>query len=224
MKVLTVAGPPSVGKTAVIVKTIRALDGRAGRVGVVKFDSLSAVDNQIYEKTGIPARVLLAGSLCPDHFFVNNLDDCMAWARDEGLDTLITESAGLCNRCSPHIHGMLGICVVDTLSGVHTPAKIGPMLKRADVVVITKGDIVSQTEREVFAFRVRGANPRAAVLAVDGISGQGASELAGFVAEAPSFETVAGARLRFSMPSAVCVYCIGETAIGPRISLPRRNR
>lgn len=68
---------------------------------------------------------------------------------------LIAESVGLCNRCSPHIEGALAVCVVDTLSGVQTPRKIGPMLKLADVVVITKGDIVSQAEREVFAFNVR---------------------------------------------------------------------
>ncbi len=52
-----------------------------------------------------------------------------AGGRQVGADLLIAESAGLCNRCSPHIQGVLAICVVDNLSGIHTPRKIGPMLK-----------------------------------------------------------------------------------------------
>ena len=127
----------------------------------------------------------LAGNVCPDHFFVSNIDDCLGWGRKSGLDMLIAESAGLCNRCSPHIKGALAVCVVDTLSGIHTPRKIGPMLKLADVVVITKGDIVSQAEREVFAFNVRLANPRATIIFFNGITGQGAAELAYHLKNAP---------------------------------------
>ncbi len=214
MRVITVAGPPSVGKTSVIVKTAKTLTARGQKVGVVKFDSLSTSDKEIYDRAGLPAIVGLAGSVCPDHFFVSNIDDCVGWGRRIGVDILIAESAGLCNRCSPHIQGALAICVVDNLSGVHTPRKIGPMLKLADVVAITKGDIVSQAEREVFAFNVRLANPRGAVLFFNGITGQGAGVLSFHISDAPHIETLEGRRLRFPMPSAVCPYCIGETSIG----------
>ena len=214
MRVITVAGPPSVGKTSVILKTAGAIDGADCKVGVVKFDSLSTSDNTAYARAGFPVATGLSGNVCPDHFFVSNIDDCLGWGRKTGLDMLIAESAGLCNRCSPHIKGALAVCVVDTLSGVHTPRKIGPMLKLADVVVITKGDIVSQAEREVFAFNVRLANPRAAIIFFNGITGQGCTELARHVRDAPIVEELEGRRLRFPMPSAVCPYCIGETAIG----------
>ncbi len=43
--------------------------------------------------------------------------------RKKKLDLLITESAGLCNRCSPYIDGITSICVIDNLSGVNTPKK-----------------------------------------------------------------------------------------------------
>jgi Ni2+-binding GTPase involved in maturation of urease and hydrogenase len=214
MRLITVAGPPSVGKTSVVLKTARALAGEALRIGVVKFDSLATTDDESYARSGLPVVVGLAGGICPDHFFVSNIDDCLAWGRQQGLDILIAESAGLCNRCSPHIQGVLGICVVDTLSGIHTPKKIGPMLRLADVVVVTKGDIVSQAEREVFSFNVRMANPRAVVLPFNGITGQGGAELAFHVARAPEVEDLEGSRLRFSMPSALCPYCVGETVIG----------
>lgn len=214
MRVITVAGPPSVGKTSVVMKTARALLGRSQRVGIVKFDSLSTSDDDVYAGAGLPVVVGLAGSVCPDHFFVSNIDDCLGWGRAQALDILVAESAGLCNRCSPHVQGVLAVCVVDTLSGIHTPRKIGPMLKLADLVVITKGDIVSQAEREVFAFNVRLANPRAAIVFFNGITGQGAAEMVHHLEHAPVVDGLEGRRLRFPMPSAVCPYCIGETCIG----------
>lgn len=214
MRVITVAGPPSVGKTSVVAKTAQLLVGRGQLVGVAKFDSLATSDDQIYARAGLPVVVGLAGNVCPDHFFVSNIDDCLGWGLARGLDVLVAESAGLCNRCSPHVQGVLAVCVVDVMSGIHTPRKIGPMLKLADVVVITKGDVVSQAEREVFAFNVRLANPRAAIVFFNGITGQGATELAHHLERAPLAGGLEGRRLRFPMPSAVCPYCIGETCIG----------
>jgi len=213
MRLITVAGSPSTGKTSVIVKAAEVLRRDGLKVGVVKFDSLSTSDDERYRKHGIEVVVGLAGGLCPDHFFVTNIEDCLAWGQRAGFDILISESAGLCNRCSPHIAGVLAVCVVDTLAGIHTPKKIGPMLRLADVVVITKGDIVSQAEREVFAFNVRLANPKAAAVQCNGISGQGAMNVAFHLRGAPDIDSLEGRRLRFSMPSAVCPYCVGETVI-----------
>jgi Ni2+-binding GTPase involved in maturation of urease and hydrogenase len=129
-------------------------------------------------------------------------------------DFLISESAGLCNRCSPHIKDITAVCVIDNLSGINTPRKIGPMLKSADIVVITKGDIVSQAEREVFASRVKQVNPGAVIMNINGITGQGAFELTSLFEAASDIETLKGMKLRFSMPSALCSYCLGETRIG----------
>ncbi|PWV61002.1 GTP-binding protein [Plasticicumulans acidivorans] len=214
MQLITVAGSPSVGKTSVILRVAELLRQSGLKVGVAKFDALSTVDDELYAQKGIPVAVGLAGSLCPDHYFVSNVEDCLAWGERQGFDLLISESAGLCNRCSPHIDGVLAICVVDALAGVHTPKKIGPMLRLADLVVITKGDIVSQVEREVFAFHVRLANPGAQALFCNGITGQGATDIVQHIRAAAPTPSLDGSRLRFSMPAAVCPYCVGETAIG----------
>jgi Ni2+-binding GTPase involved in maturation of urease and hydrogenase len=214
VRVIVVAGPPSAGKTSVILKTAKLLNRPSQKAAIVKFDSLSTSDGDAYAAAGFTVATGLAGNVCPDHFFVSNIDDCVSWAREAGANMLIVESAGLCNRCSPHIQGTLAVCVVDTLSGIHTPRKIGPMLKLADLVLITKGDIVSQAEREVFAFNVRQANRKAGILFFNGITGQGATELAHHMSGASAVQQLEGSRLRFSMPSAVCPYCIGETVIG----------
>jgi Ni2+-binding GTPase involved in maturation of urease and hydrogenase len=215
MKLLTVSGPPSCGKTAVILKTAESLASMGRKVGVVKFDCLSTEDDLLYQRAGIPVKKGLSGPLCPDHFFVSNVEEIVQWGKASGLDILISESAGLCNRCAPHIKDILSICVIDNLSGIGTPKKIGPMLKMADIVVITKGDVVSQAEREVFASRVSSVNPSALVLHVNGLTGQGAFELGTlFDEDERQIHSILGYRLRFSMPSALCSYCLGETRIG----------
>lgn len=177
MKFVTFSGPPSSGKTSVILKVIECLKSEQRKCRVVKFDCLTTYDDLLYKKAGIEVMVGLSGNLCPDHFYISNIGDCVKYGTENGLDLLISESAGLCNRCSPHIKGILAVCVIDSLSGVNTPKKIGPMLKYADIIVITKGDIVSQAEREVFSFMVKEANPKAHIVYVNGLTGQGAYEL-----------------------------------------------
>ena len=215
MNLVIVSGPPSSGKTSIILKTIDALKQRDVAVGVVKFDCLYTDDDILYEKAGIPVRKGLSGALCPDHFFASNIEEVVQWGRKNNLDLLITESAGLCNRCSPYIKEIKGICVIDNLSGINTPKKIGPMLKSADIVVITKGDIVSQAEREVFASKVNSVNPKATTMHINGLTGQGAYELSTLLYdEEEVVDTVVGMELRFPMPAAMCSYCLGETRIG----------
>lgn len=215
MNLVTFSGPPSTGKTSVILKTIDSIKNRGLKVGVVKFDCLSTDDDVLYEKAGIPVKKGLSGALCPDHYFISNIEEVVDWGLKEGFDLLISESAGLCNRCSPYIKDIAAVCVIDNLSGINTPKKVGPMLKSADIVVITKGDIVSQAEREVFASKVNSVNPGATILNVNGLTGQGSFELSTLLyKEENAIDTLKGKQLRFSMPSALCSYCLGETRIG----------
>ncbi|WP_297487666.1 GTP-binding protein [uncultured Cetobacterium sp.] len=215
MNLITISGPPSSGKTSIILKTIESLKNKGLKVGVFKFDCLYTDDDLIYKKIDVPVKKGLSGSVCPDHFFVSNIEEVVQWGKELNLDILISESAGLCNRCSPYIQGIKAICVIDNLSGINTPKKIGPMLKTADIVVITKGDIVSQAEREVFASRVQRENPRAIIMHINGLTGQGAYEFSNIICrDNEEITTVVEKKLRFSVPSAVCSYCLGETRIG----------
>jgi Ni2+-binding GTPase involved in maturation of urease and hydrogenase len=214
-RLITVAGPPSSGKTSILLKTIQALQAGGLRVGVAKFDCLSTEDDVRFQQAGIPVVKGLSGSLCPDHFFVSNIEEVLQWGLNHQFSFLFTESAGLCNRCSPYIKEITSLCVIDQLSGVHTPKKIGPMLKLADMIVVTKGDIVSQAEREVFFASIETVNPRAQLIPINGLTGQGAQELAMMLMESDAtVATLKGKELRFSMPAALCSYCLGETRIG----------
>jgi Ni2+-binding GTPase involved in maturation of urease and hydrogenase len=214
IRLVTVAGPPSSGKTSVIIKMIESIQGFKEQCGVIKFDCISSLDEERYTQHEITSSTGIAGNLCPDHYFVSNIEECFQWARNHQFETLITESAGLCNRCAPHLKDMLAVCVLDNLSGINTPQKTGPMLKLADVVVVTKSDLVSQAEREVFRFKIQQVNPRTIVLFINGITGQGADKLASLIGRAQSVEGTDDLKLRFSMPAALCSYCLGETRVG----------
>jgi len=214
MKLITVAGPPSSGKTSVIIQLIESMGLPKGIVGVVKFDCLTSFDSLRYSEAGIPSQTGFSGKICPDHYFVSNIEDAVQWGLKAGFEMLITESAGLCNRCSPYINGIFSICVIDNLSGTNTPRKIGPLLKLADVVAVTKGDIVSQAEREVFAFNIRQVNAQAKVIFFNGITGQGSFLLSKYLQQARDINTLRDMKLRFTTPAAVCSYCTGETRIG----------
>ncbi len=216
MKLVTVAGPPSCGKTSVMSRTCQKLAQSGVACAVVKFDCLQTRDDEVYRAAGIPVVVALAGGLCPDHFYATNLEEAFAWASQARAECCVLETAGLCCRCSPHLRGALALCVVDNLMGIDAPGKIGPMLRMADVVLVTKGDLVSQAEREVYRHRIRQMNGRAVIRHINGLTGQGCGELAAILAQAPDIESVADMKLRFTMPAAVCSYCLSETRIGGR--------
>ena len=216
MRLITVAGPPSCGKTSLVVRACVSLKSRGISCAVIKFDCLQSRDDELYAAAGIPVSVVLSGGLCPDLFFATNLEEAFEWAAQTGADICIIETAGLCNRCSPHLRGALALCVIDNLMGIDAPEKIGPMLRLADVVAVTKGDLVSQAEREVYRYRIRQMNQRAVIRHVNGLTGHGCAELASIMAIAPDIASVTDMRLRFAMPAAICSYCLSEMRIGAR--------
>jgi len=198
----------------VLRHALRHHSGLGRSIGVAKFDCLATEDARIFLSDGLEAIQGLSGGLCPDHFYAGNLPEVMDWGSRRRFDLLVVESAGLCNRCAPHVRGQLAVCVLDHLGGVGLPSKVGPMLRKADLVVVTRGDLVSQAEREVFAIHVKRAAPGAIVVPVNGLTGQGGAELAHLIWDmAKPAGAVADSRLRFSMPQAVCSFCLGETSL-----------
>lgn len=149
-----------------------------------------------------------------DHF-ATNLEEAFDWAAQTGAHICVIETAGLCNRCSPHLRGALALCVIDNLMGIDAPENLAHAAagRRGGV---TKGDLVSQAEREVYRYRIRQMNQRAVIRHVNGLTRQGCAELASIMAIAPDIASVTDMRLRFAMPAAICSYCLSEMRIGAR--------
>lgn len=212
MKLVIVAGTPGAGKTSILTHTVKLLVERGTAVSIVKIDCLATDDHERYAKLSVPTLVGLAKDVCPDHFTIYNMEEILTWAGGNGTGLLIVETAGLCHRCAPYTTGCLGVCVIDATSGPNTPLKVGPLLSTADVIVITKGDVISQAEREIFRERLLEMNPGATLVNANGLSGQGAAELAAKFQHFPEVE-LSAERLRHTAPLSVCTLCVGETRV-----------
>ena len=215
-KVIIVAGPPACGKTSVMIHSIKSLKRLGIKTAVSKIDCLATEDDQRYADIDIPVVVGLSGDICPDHYFVINLEEMINWAAGEEADFLIVETAGLCHRCAPGIDKALAVCVIDSHSSIKIPEKVGPVLTTADIVIIVKGDSISQAEREVFRSRIRRINPNADIVETNGLTGAGSEHVARLLVDRKDAADLIGARLRYPMPTAVCSYCMGEMRVGTK--------
>jgi len=78
VRLITVAGPPSCGKTSVVAKACGVLQANGQACAVVKFDCLQSRDGDLYRAAGVPVSVAFSGGLCPDHFLATNLEEALA--------------------------------------------------------------------------------------------------------------------------------------------------
>jgi len=213
MKLVIIAGPPTVGKTAVIKQSIPKLLVMGFHPAFLKFDVQYAnEDTELGELYGIPTKKVFSGELCPDHCNAVVLGDAVTWAGKSNADVLIIESAGLCFRCSPYVNGGLGMAVLEATSGMNLPRKVGPLLSLADVVAVTKIDLISQAEREVFRANIRSATG-AAIVETDALHGINIDRIVRKIAEIPDIPN-RPLMLRGNPPVGVCTICVGKKDIG----------
>jgi len=78
-------------------------------------------------------------------------------------------------------------------------------------VVMTKSDLVSQAEREVFRERVLEVNPGCKIVDANGLTGKGSFELADIISKWPDVGD--DMVLRYSPPLAICSLCTGENRV-----------
>jgi Ni2+-binding GTPase involved in maturation of urease and hydrogenase len=213
MRLIIVAGPPSTGKTSVIRQIIRSM--HENRFAYLKIDVVTASeDEELAAEFGIPTRKIYSGDLCPDHAGIMIMDDAITWAAGEHADYLIVESAGLCLRCTPYTTQSLGIVVLSAISGIHSPVKMAPMIALADIAVVTRIDLVSQAEKEVFRERIRGISSGVDVVETNAIQGTGLRYLVRSIAKAPEISDQKTITLKGIPPLGVCTVCIGKKGIG----------
>lgn len=218
-RIVIVSGTAASGKTSLLMKTLPILLEQGVKVSVAKMDALASKDAKSFKTLGIPSLTGLSMDICPDHFLVSNLPELWAWADKNNSDYLFIESAGLCLRCSPLTKKSVAITALDVTANAFSPTRMGPMIEQADVIALTKCDLISQAEREIITWRVKKANKRAKVLAFDGREGYGAERIAAYILSLPAISSYENDVLRHTMPSGVCSYCVGEKRVGSSFQL-----
>lgn len=214
MRLMVVAGPPSAGKTSVVRQMIGHIS-KTSTVAYLKIDVVTAFeDEELRQEFGIPTRKIYSGDMCPDHMGIMIIRDALDWAEKEGAEVLILESAGLCLRCSPYFTDSFGICVMSSLSGTHAPLKMAPMIALSDICVVTKTDLISQAEKEVFRESIRQVSPDMDIVETNAIQGTGLKYLFRRLDSAPEIGDPDAVELRGVPPLGVCTVCIGKKGIG----------
>lgn len=209
MKIAIVAGAHGSGKTSLLVHALGSLAGEGLRTGVFKVDPRPSPDADLFERRGIAARVHVSGDVCPDHEAMVALGEAWRWAMSRGLDVLVIESGGLCHRCAPFLRRVLAVCVVSGLSNLATPDKMRPLVANADLVVLTRAEMLSPAEREVFLGRLRAINPDSAVFPANGLTGEGTMDFAMAIRQRRDTRLLDVEPLRATLPTGYCHFCQG---------------
>ena len=213
MKVIICAGPPTTGKTTVLKQVIKRIISAGFHPAYLKVDVQYAAEDELFKKEfGIPVKKVYSGELCPDHCNVMVLGDAVEWAGKNNAGFLFVETAGLCLRCSPYIEGALGIVVLEATSGMNLPRKIGPMLTLADIAVVTKIDLISQAEREVFRARIMSAADGVSICETNALYGIGIDAIVKKILA--SSEVSHPLMLRGNPPVGTCTVCVGKKEVG----------
>lgn len=213
MKLLIIAGPPSVGKTTLIKQIIQRFN-KEQKVAFLKIDVVKAFEDiELRKEFNIITNKIYSGDLCPDHAGVMVLADAIQWARSGDADIFIVESAGLCLRCSPYLNQGLGIVVLSAISGIHAPEKMGAMVSLADIAVVTKIDLVSQAEREVFVQKIKEVHSQTIIIETNALQGSSLQRLYELIAKSEEISEE-NLVLKGNPPIGTCTICIGKKDIG----------
>jgi hydrogenase nickel incorporation protein HypB len=173
---INLMGSPGAGKTAVLERTARALGGKY-RLGGVSGDLATDRDARRLEAAGITARAITTGSACHlDAKMVHDALHHMAWRE---LDTFFIENVG--NLVCPAIYDLgqaANVVALSVTEGEDKPLKYPVMFRHADLVLLTKVDLLPHLDVDVAAIRdgLSRVMPEPRLIAVSAKTGEGMGE------------------------------------------------
>jgi len=132
-------GSPGAGKTAILEATARASGGWA--LGAITADLATERDAERLRAAGIPSHGITTGSVCHlDAALVHDALHRFPWHR---LDVLFIENVG--NLVCPAIYDLgqaANVVALSVTEGEDKPLKYPVMFRRADLVLLTKVDLL----------------------------------------------------------------------------------
>ena len=192
---LNVMSSPGAGKTALLERSLPQLS-RTLRMAVLEGDMTTQLDAQRLEAVGIPVVPITTGRACHlDAAMVQGGLHLLQQRLDPStLDLLWIENVG--NLVCPAEFAVgehLGVALLSVTEGEDKPLKYPVMFRRADVVIITKTDLLPHLPVDVQAIRhnIRSVNPDAVIFELSATSGEGFSAWHHWLGEALSQRRVA---------------------------------
>ena len=171
---INLMGSPGSGKTAVLEATARARSSL--RIGAMSGDLATDNDAERLRRAGIPDAVsITTGSACHlDAELVHKALHHMDW---RGLDLLFVENVG--NLVCPAVYDLgqaENVVVLSVTEGEDKPLKYPVMFRKADLVLITKVDLLPHLpgmRLEVLLDNLARVMPEPRTIAMSTVTGEG---------------------------------------------------
>ena len=131
---------PGAGKTALLEATIEALGKDLG-IAVVEGDLETENDAERIRRKGVPAVQISTGTAC--HLDAHMVHDALHEMSLDNIDVLFIENVGnLVCPASFDLGQHVNVALLSTPEGDDKPAKYPVMFRAADLVLITKSDLL----------------------------------------------------------------------------------
>jgi hydrogenase nickel incorporation protein HypB len=176
-------GSPGAGKTAVLEATARSLAG-AGRLGAIAGDLETERDAERLCAAGIKAEAITTGSACHlDAEMVHRALHDFPWRE---LDYLFVENVG--NLVCPAVYDLgqaANVVALSVTEGEDKPLKYPVMFRKADLVLLTKVDLLPHLDfrTEAVMDALARVMPNPTVFQVSARTGEGIPQWVGWLAE-----------------------------------------
>src|SRR5512139_3988798 len=170
---INLMGSPGAGKTAVLEQTAKAAGGRY-RLGAVSGDLATDRDGARLRAAGIQASTITTGSAC--HLDAKLVHDALHGVPWRDLDMFFIENVG--NLVCPAIYDLgqaANVVALSVTEGEDKPLKYPVMFKAADLVLLTKVDLLPHLDLDVKAIEEGLARvmPQPALLKLSARTGEG---------------------------------------------------
>ena len=174
---LNLMSSPGAGKTALLERSLPQLS-KTLQMAVLEGDMTTQLDAQRLEAVGIPVVPITTGRACHlDAAMVSGGLTLLKQRLDPAaLDLLLVENVG--NLVCPaefEVGEHHKVALLSVTEGDDKPLKYPLMFRQADVVLITKVDLLPHlpVDLETIRHNIHSINPNASVIEVSALSGEG---------------------------------------------------
>ncbi|MCB0207905.1 MAG: hydrogenase nickel incorporation protein HypB [Anaerolineae bacterium] len=170
---LNLMAAPGAGKTTFILATIDHLPDSI-RPAVIEGDLASTIDADTISQRGVPVIQINTGGGC--HLDAPMIRDSLPHFALRDIDLLFVENVG--NLVCPsnfNLGTALSVVVSSTAEGHDKPYKYPGIFATADVVILTKADILEVFDFDLAFFErgLKAVNPAAPLFVLSGRTGKG---------------------------------------------------
>ena len=184
---------PGAGNTTLLEKTIELLDSKLA-LGVIEGDLETERDAERIRARGIPVHQVTTGQTC--HLDASMLHEAMHNIPLETIDLLFVENVGnLVCSAAFELGTHFNVVLLSVTEGDDKPAKYPTVFKKADLLLLTKTDLLPHTDFDVTKAtrEAQVLNPKMKVLQLSAKTGEGMDEWIKELHQRTSKNTLQGA-------------------------------